>query len=42
MPLSQKAVQNTLVFLKLAAIELRWIAEQPSDIATDILVSPKS
>jgi len=36
MPLS-KAVQNTIAFLKIAAIELRRIAAQPSDIATDVL-----
>ena len=36
MPLSE-AVQNTIAFLKMAAIELRRIAEQPSDVATDVL-----
>ena len=32
-----EAVQNTIAFLKMAAIELRRIAEQPSDVATDVL-----
>ena len=36
MPLS-KAVQNTIAFLKMAATELRRIAAQQSDIATDVL-----
>ena len=36
MPLSE-AVRNTLAFLKMAAIELRRIAEQPSDITNDVL-----
>ncbi|TMJ78349.1 MAG: hypothetical protein E6G79_23285 [Alphaproteobacteria bacterium] len=36
MPLSE-AVQNTIAFLKMAAIELRRIAEQPSDVGTDVL-----
>ena len=32
-----EAVQNTIAFLKMAAIELRRIAEQPSDVGTDVL-----
>ena len=36
MPLSE-AVRNTLAFLKMAAIELRRIAAQPSDITNDVL-----
>ena len=36
MPLSE-AARNTVAFLKMAGIELRRIAEQPSDIANDVL-----
>ena len=36
MPLSE-AVQNTIAFLKMAAIELRAVAERSPDVATDVL-----